>query len=147
MLKKKEVDPNNKSDQNIEFIEIKPRKNIADIGSERDYFTLRFAKIVVSKGIVYTFGTNQEHLQFIKGNAKKKLNNIVTILSNDKLYLPEGSLYFIFMKNVTHYITNRLEYFENKIGVFKSNNKIIIIEYKRIKILDFKGYLGFMFLK
>jgi len=143
MFNKKAADPKNKPDQIIETIELKPGQNIADIGAGGGYFTLRFAEIVGEEGKVYAIDTNPEFLQFIKSSAKEKgLNNIVTILIENKLDLPESSLDFVFMRNVTHHIPNRVEYFRNLKRFLKSGGKIVIIEYKKGKIFTFRGLFG-----
>lgn len=143
MFNKKAADPKNKPDKIIEVIGLKQGQSIADIGAGGGYFSLRFAEIVGDKGKVYAIDTNPEFLQFIKSNAKEKsLNNVVTILTKDKLDLPENNLDFIFMRNVTHHIPNRIEYFKNLKRFLKSNGKIVIIEYKKGKIFTFRGLFG-----
>ncbi len=140
MLNQKAAHPKNKPDQIIQSIGLKAEQTIADIGIGGGYFTLRFAEIVGEKGKVYAIDTNPKFLQFIKNNAKEKgLNNIFTILTKDKLDLPENSLDFIFMRNVTHHISDRIEYFKNLKRFLKSNGKIIIIEYKKGKNFTFHG--------
>jgi len=107
------------------------------------HFTLRFADIVGNEGRVYAIDTNPEFLQFIKINAKEKgLNNTVTILAKDRLDLPESSLDFVFMRNVTHHIPSRVEYFRDLKRFLKSDGKIIIIEYKKGKFFTFRGLFG-----
>ena len=57
----------------------------------------------------------------------------------DKLDLPEKSLDFVFMRNVTHHIPNRVKYFRNLKDFLKPDGKIIIIEYKKGKFFTFRG--------
>lgn len=143
MFNKKASDPKNKPDQIIKAIGLKPDRSIADIGAGGGYFSLRFAEIVGEKGKVYAVDTNPEFLQFIKSEAEEKgLNNIVTILTKDKLDLSENSLDFVFMRNVTHHIPNRVEYFKNLKRFLKPNGKIVIIEYKKGKSFTFRGLFG-----
>ena len=143
MFNKKAANPKNKPDQIIEAIGLKLGQSIADIGAGGGYFTLRFADIVGNEGRVYAIDTNPEFLQFIKINAKEKgLNNTVTILAKDRLDLPESSLDFVFMRNVTHHIPSRVEYFRDLKRFLKSDGKIIIIEYKKGKFFTFRGLFG-----
>jgi ubiquinone/menaquinone biosynthesis C-methylase UbiE len=98
---------------------------------------------VSDEGKVYAIDTNPEFLQFIKSSAKERgLNNIVTILSKNKLDLPESSLDFVFMRNVTHHIPNRVEYFKNLKVFLKPDGRVIIIEYKKGKFFTFSGLFG-----
>jgi len=143
MFNKKAADPKNKLDKIIEAIVLKQRQTIADIGAGGGYFSLRFAEIVGEKGKVYAVDTNREFLEFVKNSAEEKdLNNIITVLTENKLDLPEESLDFIFMRNVTHHITNRVEYFKNLKRFLKTDGKVVIIEYKKGKFFTFRGLFG-----
>jgi len=143
MFNKKASDPRNKPEQIIEAIGLKHGQTIADIGTGGGYFTLKFAEIVGKEGKVYAVDTNPKFLEFVKRNAKEKgLNNIITILIKDKLNLPEKELDFIFMRNVTHHIPNRVKYFKNLKKFLKPRGKIIIIDYKKGKTFTFRGIFG-----
>lgn len=139
MFNKKASDPKNKSDQIIEAISLKPGQNIADIGSGGGYFSLRFAEIVGEEGKVYSVDTNSNLLSFVKNSAKiKGLNNLIpTTASGDSLDIPEKSLDFIFMRNVTHHLHNRIKYFKDLKKYLKSEGKVIVIEYDRGKPFSF----------
>jgi len=143
MFNKKASNPKNKPYKIIKAIELKRGQNIADIGAGGGYFSLRFAKIVGNEGKVYAVDTNPKFLQFIKNIAnEKKLNNIITILANKKLNLPEEKLDFIFMRNITHHISNRVEYFKGLKRFLKPSGKVIIIEYRKGKFFTFRGLFG-----
>ena len=143
MFNKKAADPKNKPDKIIEVIGLKQGQTIADIGAGGGYFSLRFAEIVGDKGKVYAVDTSSEFLEFIKNEAEEKgLNNIITVLIENKLDLPEEGLDFIFMRNVTHHIPNRVKYFKNLKRFLKQHGKIIIIEYKKGKFFTFRGLFG-----
>jgi len=135
MFNKKASAPRNKPD---------PGQSIADIGAGGGYFSLRFAEIVGKEGKIYAVDTNPEFLKFIKNNAKeKKLGNVTTILvTEDRLDLPEKSLNFIFMRNITHHISNRIEYFRNLERFLEPEGKIAVIEYKKGKFFTFRGMFG-----
>lgn len=144
MFNKKASNPKSKPDKILEAIALKPGQNIADIGSGGGYFSLRFAKIVGQEGKVYAVDANQDFLEFIKKSSiADGLNNVIPMLvSENRLDLPEKSLDFIFMRNVTHHIANRVKYFRNLKGFLKPDGKIIIIEYKKGKFLTFRGIFG-----
>jgi len=144
MFNKKASNPKNKPGQIIEAIALKPGQSIADIGSGGGYFSLRFAKIVGEEGRVYAVDTKPKFLEYIKNSAKEKgLDNVIpTLVSGDKLNLPEKSLDLIFMRNVTHHIANRVKYFKSLKRFLKPDGKIIIIEYKKGKPFTFRGIFG-----
>ena len=149
MFNRKASDPKNKPDQIMEAIALRPGQNIADIGSGGGYFSLRFAEIIGEEGKVYAIDTNPEFLELIKNGAEEKgLDNIIpTLTIKDRLDLPGKSLDFIFMRNVTHHILNRVEYFKNLKGFLKPDGKIIIIEYKPGKLFSFRKIFGHYVLK
>jgi ubiquinone/menaquinone biosynthesis C-methylase UbiE len=144
MFNKKASNPKNKIDQILEAIALKSGQSIADIGAGGGYFSLRFAKIVGQEGKVYAVDANPDFLEFIKKSSNDEgLNNVIpTLTSEDRLDLPEKSLDFIFMRNVTHHIPNRAKYFGNLKDFLKPDGKIIIIEYKKGTIFTFRGIFG-----
>ena len=100
----------------------------------------RFAEIVGEEGKIYAVDTNPKFLEFIQSCAKEKgLGNILTLLAEDELDLPEESLNFIFMRNVTHHLVERTTYFTRLRKYLKPDGKIIIIEYKPSKSFSFRG--------
>jgi len=144
MLNKKASDPKNKPDQIIEAIALKHGQSIADIGSGGGYFSLRFAKMVGEEGRVYAVDIKPEFLEYVKNSAREEgLDNVIPMLvSGDKLDLPEKGLDLIFMRNVTHHIPNRVEYFKSLKRFLKPNGRIAIIEYKKGKIFTFRRLFG-----
>lgn len=113
MFNRKASDPRNKPDQILEALELRQGQNVADIGAGGGYFCLRFAEAVGRKGKVYAVDTNLGFLEFIENNVKERgLDNVEAILvAGEDLALPEESLDLIFMRNVYHHLTNRVEYF------------------------------------
>ena len=144
MFNKKASDPKNKPDQVIEAIALRPGQSIADIGSGGGYFSLQFARIVGKDGRVYAVDTKPEFLEYVKNSARKEgLNNVIsTLVLGDELDLPEKSLDMIFMRNVTHHIPNRVEYFKNLKRFLKPDGRIAIIEYKKGKVFTFRRLFG-----
>jgi len=144
MLNRKPSDPQNKPDQILEALELRQGQNVADIGAGGGYFCLQFAKVVGSKGKVYAVDTNPELLKFIEQKAKELgLNNVETIIvTGEDLALPERSLDLVFMRNVCHHLTNRVEYFKKLKRFLKPKGRVAIVEYKRAKPFTFHGMFG-----
>ena len=131
MFNKRAANPKFKADQIIETLALKNGQTIADIGSGGGYFTYKFAKAVGENGRVYAVDTNQEFLDFIKKEeAKQGLNNIITVLTlSEYPDLPKHTFDYIFMRNMTHHLPNRVEYFKGLKEILKLDGKIVVIEY------------------
>ena len=141
MFNRKAGNSKYKSGEVIGAILLKPGSRIADIGAGGGYFSLRFAEIVSEEGKVYAVDTNSDYLEFIRSSAKKKnLTNIITVLSEGTdIDIPEKSLDFVFMRNVTHHIPDRTGYFKKLKDFLKPGGRVIIIEYKKQKSSSFHG--------
>ena len=143
MFNRKASDPKNKPDQILEALALRPGQNIADIGAGGGYFSLRFVEAVRRKGKVYAVDTDPEFLEFIGNDAKeKRLNNVKTILAEDRLYLPEKSLDLVFLRNVTHHLPDRIKYFKNLKGILKPEGRVAVIEYKDGRGFSFHKIFG-----
>jgi len=131
MFNKKASKPKYKADQIMETLALKPGQIIADIGSGGGYFTNRFAKAVGDKGKVYAVDTNQEFLAFIKKQAmEQRVTNIVTMhTGSEHPDLPKHTFDYVFLRNVSHHLPNRVEYFQRLKETLKPDGKIAIIEY------------------
>ncbi len=85
-----------------------------------------------NEGKAYAVDREPDFLDFIKKMSREKnLDNIVTILATENILdLPKENLDFIFMRNVTHHLHNRVKYFENLKKFLKPDGRVIIIEHK-----------------
>ncbi|MEM3737402.1 MAG: class I SAM-dependent methyltransferase [Candidatus Bathyarchaeia archaeon] len=132
MFNRKASDPKSKPDQILEALKLKSGQTVADIGAGGGYFSLRFADAVGREGRVFAVDIDPGFLEFIRDKSKEKgLDNIETILATeDALPLPRRSIDLVFMRNVTHHLPNRVDYFRKLRDVLKPEGRIAIIEYK-----------------
>jgi ubiquinone/menaquinone biosynthesis C-methylase UbiE len=144
MFNRKASDPENKPDQILKALALQPGQTVADIGAGGGYFSLRFADAVGREGRVFAVDTDSGFLEFIKSNAKEKgLDSIETVLATeDELRLPKGSLDLVFMRNVTHHLSNRVDYFRKLKEMLKPDGRIAIIEYRRDGGFSFHRMFG-----
>ncbi|MEO0071532.1 MAG: methyltransferase domain-containing protein [candidate division WOR-3 bacterium] len=146
-LNKHAADPKSKPEEIIRTLGLKPGDIVADIGAGGGYFTLRFADIVGESGRVYAVDVEEAFLKFIAEAAKKRrLNNVVTVPVKNKLPLPRKGLDLVFMRNVTHHLSNRIGYFSELKEFLKDSGKVVIIDYgaesKTVRFLPFWGKPG-----
>jgi ubiquinone/menaquinone biosynthesis C-methylase UbiE len=144
MFNRKASDPKNKPDEVLKILGLQQRQKIADVGSGGGYFALRFAEIVGAEGRVFALDTNPKFLGFIQGSAKEKgLTNVETVLTEkDKPILREKSIDLVFMRNVCHHLSNRVEYFRLLKNTLKTNGRVAIIEYKSGRRFSFHRLFG-----
>lgn len=123
--------PKYKADEIMQTLSLQPGQIIADIGSGGGYFTFRFAQTVGSSGRVYAVDTNQEFLDFIQQQTKKLgITNVVTLRSvSEHPDLPKQVCDVVFLRNVTHHLSNRVAYFKRLKQVLKDIGRLVIIEF------------------
>jgi len=105
---------------------------------------MRFADAVGEEGQVYAVDTSQELKEAVKLYAEEKgLGNVKTVLAaGGKLDLPEKSADWIFMRNVCHHLSDRVEYFKKLEAVLKPDGKVAVIDYKKTKSFSFHRIFG-----
>ena len=133
MFNRRASDPRYKPNRIIDALALQKGQVVADVGSGGGYFSLRFANAVGKEGRVYAVDTNPKMLEFVRQSAvDKELNNIETrLIEGNDLPLPEKALNLVFLRNVCHHLSNRVEYFKKVQNVLKPEGKVAIIEYTR----------------
>ncbi|MDZ7836674.1 MAG: methyltransferase domain-containing protein [Actinomycetota bacterium] len=129
MFNRKAADPENKPDQVIEALKLQRGNQVADIGSGGGYYTFRFAQIVGKQGKVYAVDTNSQLLEHVESTGRQKgLTNVSTVLTGEGK-LPSSGIDCIFMRNVTHHLKDRVEFFKDLKKYLKPEGRVAIIDY------------------
>jgi ubiquinone/menaquinone biosynthesis C-methylase UbiE len=125
--------PENKPDEIISALGLKPGMGVADLGAGGGYFTLRFARAVGKEGKVYAVDIREDLLEIIRDAvSKSRLDNVVYVCAReDDSMLPEGSADLIFVRNVFHHLPDQEKYFRNIRPKLRPGGRIAIIEYKK----------------
>lgn len=144
LFNKKASDPKNEPDEVLNALGLQQGLVVADIGSGGGYFALRLAEVVGTEGRVFAVDTNQDFLAFIEKDVKERgLTNVETVLATrNNPILPDKGVDLVFMRNVSHHITNRVEYFKRLRNVLKSEGRVAIIEYRGGGGLSFHRLFG-----
>ncbi len=114
----------------IQFLGDIQNKTIVDLGSGSGYFSIRLANAGAN---VIAADIDPDFLERIR-EKREKLNmdreKLKTVeISENKLDLDESSADIIFLVNVYHHISNRVEYFHNSNSVLKESGRIVIIDF------------------
>ncbi len=112
---------------------------VADIGSGGGYFSFLFAREVGPEGKVLALDVDAGMLAYVKEEAARQgLDNIDTkLISENRIDLPGIKFHLLFMRNVTHHIENRSEYFGKLKELMEPDARAAVIEYKKSKGIDF----------
>jgi ubiquinone/menaquinone biosynthesis C-methylase UbiE len=104
---------------------------IMDVGSGGGYFTFRFAQAVGDGGLVYAVDTDKQLLESIKVDCDRGgIGNVETAAADDAFReIPKHSLDMVFMRNVTHHLDDRAEYFSRIARLLKPGGRLVVIEY------------------
>jgi arsenite methyltransferase len=126
------ANPKNKPEEILKTLALKQGQKIADIGAGGGYFSLKFAEAVGKHGAVYAVDIDPGKIEFIREKAAEKgLVNVHVILAGKgSPSLPE-KIDLIFLRNVYHHISNRVEYFAKLKESLKPDGRIAIVEHNR----------------
>jgi len=133
MLENPQRDAEQKPDEVIAALDLKPGETLADIGAGSGYFSFRLARKVGDSGRVYAVDINSDMILHMNRYIRdKKLKNVTTILSvPDDPLLADASINRFFICNTWHHIQNRLAYTAQMKKMLKPGGQIIIIDYKK----------------
>lgn len=126
------ANPKNKPEEILKTLALKQGQKIADIGAGGGYFSLKFAEAVGKQGTVYAVDVDPGKVEFIRKKASEKgLENVHVILaSGESPNLPE-KIDLVFLRNVYHHISSRVEYFAKLKESLKPEGRIAIIEHNK----------------
>lgn len=112
----------------IQNMKIESNDKIADIGAGSGYHVFRMAPLA-KDGVVYAVDIQSEMLEAI--NIKIELNNIKTILGNEKsIQLPKNSVDKILMVDVYHEFNFPKEMIRSIKNALKPDGELFLIEYR-----------------
>ncbi|MDD2366601.1 MAG: methyltransferase domain-containing protein [Desulfuromonadaceae bacterium] len=118
-------------DKVMEYLLIKPGNSIADIGAGTGFFTIRFARKVGKKGVIYASDIDRTMVNSIEKRAKKEnLENIVTIHSKaEDPLIPKSSVDLVFICDTYLFIENRVDYLIRLKQSLKNSGRLAIISF------------------
>lgn len=114
----------------MDILGIKQGSSVADIGAGSGWFSVRAARRVGAKGVVYANEVNQNYLNHIDDRAKKEnLSNIKSVLGKaEDPNLPENSIDAVLILKTYHEIQQPIQLLKNLRKSLRSNALIGIID-------------------
>ena len=131
-LDSSERDRDQKPQQVVEALGLKPGMAVADLGSGSGYFTRRFVQAVTDRGKVYAVDVEPEMLAYAKESLERlsipyRAEFILAKPDNPKL--PPESVDLVFLCNVYHHLENRASYFTNIKAALKAGGRVAIVDF------------------
>ena len=84
-----------------------------------------------------------EYLDYVKSETRiKGVKNIETVLAEENSLEFENDLNLIFLRNVFHHIPEPLGYFNHLKQFLAPDGRIVIIDYKKTKKINFVNLFG-----
>lgn len=133
MLENPQRDSEQKPDEVLKALAIKPGESIADIGAGSGYFAFKLANHVGATGHVYAVDISSDMILFMNRKIREmKLRNVSTILSapDDPLII-NGSVNRFFICNTWHHIQNRTGYLGLIKKALRPGGQIVLLDYKK----------------
>jgi|SRR5579862_1272955 len=114
----------------MDILGIAPGKTVADIGAGSGWFTVRAARRVGERGIVYAVDINPEATRYIDERARKEqLHNVKTILSKpDAPLLPPNSVDSVLLLKTYHEVAEPVTLLRNLRNSLRPGAKIGVID-------------------
>jgi predicted methyltransferase len=121
-----------KPDQIMDALNIADGSTVADIGAGAGWFTIRLARRVGPRGVVYAQDVQRQMLEAIRRRvAKEGFENVQTRLgAGSNPNLPAASLDAVLVVDVYPEVEDRITFLRNLGSALKPNGRIGIVNYK-----------------
>ena len=131
LLENPERDEWQKPDTIIEALKLENGQVVADVGAGSGYFTLRLARAVASRGLVFALDVEEGMLDYLRQRlAKEKIQNVKVLLvpPHDPLLI-DGSLDLAFICNTYHHLEYRDVYLRKLRKALKPTGRLVIVDF------------------
>lgn len=132
-LERPEREEEERTDLLMETLQIKPGEYVADVGAGSGYFSWRIAQKVGPSGRVYAEDIQQEFLDLMMANMKKRgVENIVhpVLGTTQSPALPKETLDTVLLVDVYHELDFPFEMAEGMIEALKPGGRLVLVEYR-----------------
>jgi len=132
-LERPEREEEERTDVLIEALALKPGEIVADIGAGSGYFSWRMARKVGAEGKVYAVDIQQEMLDILMVNMRKRqvdaiVQPVLGTVQDPKL--PAGEVDMILLVDVYHEFDFPFEMTRAMIKGLKPGGRLVLVEYR-----------------
>ena len=132
-LERPEREAEERTDLLIEALAFKPGEVVADIGAGSGYFSWRIAQRIGATGIVYAVDIQQEFLDLLAANMKKRgvddiVKPVLGTVQDPKL--PSASVDTILVVDVYHELDYPYEMTRAMSDALKPGGRLVLVEYR-----------------
>jgi precorrin-6B methylase 2 len=132
-LERPEREEEERTDLLVEALKLREGDVVADIGAGSGYFSWRMARTVGESGKVYAVDIQEEMLDLLMTNMKKRrvdkiVEPILGTPSNPKL--PAASCDLMLMVDVYHEFDHPYEMMQNMLAALKPGGRVVLVEYR-----------------
>jgi ubiquinone/menaquinone biosynthesis C-methylase UbiE len=120
-----------KPDEVLKALQLKEGQFVADVGAGSGYFTVRLARAVGEKGVVFAVDVDEGMLGYLRQRlAKERINNIqvMQVPPHDPLLIA-GSADVVFLCNVYHHLEDRDVYLRKLRKALKPGGRLVIVDF------------------
>ena len=133
-LERPEREEEEGTDRLVDALELRPGQAVADIGAGSGYFTWRMARLVGETGSIYAVEIQQEMLDLLMQNMKKRrvekiVKPILGTVTDPKL--PPGSCDLMLLVDVYHEFDHPFEMVQKMVRALKPDGRIVFVEFRK----------------
>ena len=132
-LERPERQEEERTDLLLAALRLKAGETVADVGAGTGYFSWRMAQRVGEAGKIYAVEIQQEMLDLLMGNMRKRRvdGRVVPVLGTTQdPKLPAGSLDTILLVDVYHEFDFPYEMTQGMLRALKPGGRLVLVEYR-----------------
>jgi predicted methyltransferase len=132
-LDRPDRDVDQKPEEVVQVLGLKPGMAVADLGSGSGYFTRRFIQTVAPGGTVYAIDVEPKALEYIQTRltTMERASSTVAFIhaDRDNLKLAPASVDLLFLCNTYHHIENHTRYFSRAAHAIRADGRLAVIDF------------------
>lgn len=132
-LERPEREAEERTDLLLEALALRPGDAVADVGAGSGYFSWRMARQVGERGKVYAVEIQQEFLDLLMANMRRRgveqvVQPVLGTVQDPKL--PEGTVDLILLVDVYHEFDFPYEMTQAMVRALKPGGRLVLVEYR-----------------